>query len=114
MTLNWDGVSCPYCDVRMDSTVAGREPTWDHIVPRDRGGSDESANCVVACARCNLDKNAFLLEEWHSVLIRECDHRSKFVGRVLHLMRHKEQVTRASNGTQHIDGRIGDGASDPG
>jgi hypothetical protein len=33
-------------------------PTLDHYVPRKAGGSDELANLVLACFRCNNDKGS--------------------------------------------------------
>lgn len=37
-----------------------REFTIDHIVPRARGGTDDSANLVAACWDCNFRKRARL------------------------------------------------------
>jgi HNH endonuclease len=49
-----DGFTCQYC---------GRKPPEallhvDHIIPRARGGEDESTNLVTACSECNLGKAA--------------------------------------------------------
>lgn len=30
----------------------------DHVVPLSRGGATHPANCVAACAACNLEKGA--------------------------------------------------------
>lgn len=30
--------------------------TLDHVIPRSRGGTDQSSNLVTACRRCNTKK----------------------------------------------------------
>jgi 5-methylcytosine-specific restriction endonuclease McrA len=44
-----DSFSCQYCG-------AGHELTFDHIIPRSRGGRTTWENIVTACAPCNLKK----------------------------------------------------------
>ena len=44
-----DSFSCQYCGV-------GQELTFDHIIPRSRGGRTTWENIVTACAPCNLKK----------------------------------------------------------
>ncbi|AUM74842.1 HNH endonuclease [Paracoccus jeotgali] len=44
-----DGFECQYCGSR-------GELTFDHIVPRSRGGATSWENVVAACAPCNLRK----------------------------------------------------------
>ncbi|HMO42833.1 MAG TPA: HNH endonuclease, partial [Phenylobacterium sp.] len=44
-----DGFSCQYCGSPEDLT-------FDHVVPRSRGGRTSWENIVTACARCNLAK----------------------------------------------------------
>ena len=46
-----DGFACVYCGVE------GREElTFDHLIPRSRGGRTTWANIVTACSSCNLLK----------------------------------------------------------
>jgi hypothetical protein len=57
-----DGEVCRYC---------GREDGVfhiDHIIPRSRGGLDEMQNLTVACAKCNISKNARTPDEWKGAL----------------------------------------------
>ena len=44
-----DGFACQYCG-------SAEELTFDHVVPRSRGGRTSWENIVTACARCNLAK----------------------------------------------------------
>jgi len=44
-----DRFECQYCGTREDLT-------FDHLVPKSRGGQTKWDNVVTACARCNLRK----------------------------------------------------------
>ncbi len=44
-----DRYSCQYCGERLDS----RELTYDHVVPKSRGGKTVWENVAAACLRCN-------------------------------------------------------------
>ena len=44
-----DGLSCVYCGTEHDLT-------FDHVVPRSRGGRTTWQNVVAACSPCNLRK----------------------------------------------------------
>ena len=44
-----DGFQCVYCGAR-------EELTFDHVVPRSRGGRTSWENVVAACSPCNLKK----------------------------------------------------------
>ena len=44
-----DSFACQYCS-------SGEDLTFDHLVPRSRGGRTTWENIVTACARCNLTK----------------------------------------------------------
>ena len=51
-----DGFACAYCGRAEDLT-------FDHVVPRSRGGRTSWDNIVAACSRCNLDKGGRTPEE---------------------------------------------------
>lgn len=44
-----DSFTCQYCS-------AGSDLTFDHVIPRSRGGRTTWENIVTACAPCNLTK----------------------------------------------------------
>ena len=47
-----DRFSCQYCDERFPT----QELTFDHVIPRSRGGGTNWENVVTACSVCNLKK----------------------------------------------------------
>jgi len=51
-----DGFACQYCG-------STEELTFDHVIPRSRGGQTTWENVVAACARCNLKKGNHLPAE---------------------------------------------------
>jgi 5-methylcytosine-specific restriction endonuclease McrA len=51
-----DRFSCQYCGSREDLT-------FDHVIPRSRGGRTTWENVVAACAPCNLKKGNKLPRE---------------------------------------------------
>ena len=54
-----DQFTCQYCDRIFPTNVL----TFDHLVPRSRGGRTEWTNVVAACSNCNLKKANKLLHE---------------------------------------------------
>ena len=59
-----DGFQCQYCADRRPAT----ELTFDHVIPRSRGGRTTWQNVVTACGECNLRKGSRLLRECAMVL----------------------------------------------
>jgi 5-methylcytosine-specific restriction endonuclease McrA len=53
-----DGFTCQYCRHVDDLT-------FDHVIPRSRGGRTTWENIVTACARCNLQKGGRTPNEAH-------------------------------------------------
>lgn len=51
-----DEFACQYCG-------GGGELTFDHVVPRSRGGLTSWENVVAACSRCNLKKGSRSLRQ---------------------------------------------------
>jgi 5-methylcytosine-specific restriction endonuclease McrA len=54
-----DRFSCQYCNTAFPS----HELTFDHVIPRSRGGRTTWANVVTACSSCNLLKGSRLPHE---------------------------------------------------
>src|SRR3546814_12572342 len=51
-----DRFSCQYCGFRL----ATQDLTFDHVIPRSRGGRTTWENVVTACGACNLRKGSRL------------------------------------------------------
>ncbi|MGE0523969.1 MAG: HNH endonuclease, partial [Variibacter sp.] len=51
-----DRFACQYCGAREDLT-------FDHLVPRSRGGTTTWVNVIAACSPCNLKKGSMTVEE---------------------------------------------------
>ncbi len=47
-----DGFTCQYCGVRLPA----HDLTFDHVVPRSKGGMTTWDNVVAACGPCNMRK----------------------------------------------------------
>lgn len=58
-----DEFSCQYCGAKGDMT-------FDHVIPRCRGGKTTWANVVAACGPCNLKKGSRLLKQANMALKR--------------------------------------------
>ncbi len=54
-----DRFSCQYCHTHRPT----HELTFDHVLPRSRGGRTVWENVVTACGACNLRKGSHRLEE---------------------------------------------------
>jgi 5-methylcytosine-specific restriction endonuclease McrA len=54
-----DSFRCQYCSAQHTTP----ELTFDHVIPRSRGGSTSWENVVTACGRCNLRKGSHLPKE---------------------------------------------------
>ena len=54
-----DRFSCVYCGVEMPT----HDLTFDHVIPRSRGGRTSWENVVTACGPCNLRKGSKLPRE---------------------------------------------------
>jgi 5-methylcytosine-specific restriction endonuclease McrA len=58
---------CQYCGGTFDHKAL----TYDHVVPRSRGGQTDWTNVVTCCAACNLKKGGKTPEEAGMSLIRK-------------------------------------------
>ncbi|MEO1016822.1 MAG: HNH endonuclease [Pseudomonadota bacterium] len=54
-----DKFTCQYCD----DYLPAHDLTFDHLIPRSRGGRTSWTNIVTACNRCNLTKGNRLPNE---------------------------------------------------
>ena len=49
-----DDFACQYCGRRLPL----KQLTYDHVVPRSKGGADDWSNVTVLCRRCNSAKGS--------------------------------------------------------
>lgn len=56
-----DGWQCQYCGNKFKT----QDLTFDHVMPRARGGTTHWENIVTACQSCNLKKGSKLPDECH-------------------------------------------------
>lgn len=87
------GAPCPYCGKGMIHGDPNLHPTWDHILPVSRGGTNDPDNTVFCCNRDNHDKDDWLLSEWLALLRRTNDPRADHVEA---FMRHRERIEQAA------------------
>ncbi|MGI4798518.1 MAG: HNH endonuclease [Janthinobacterium lividum] len=53
---NW---CCCHCGTRIDGdSWQENAPTFEHVIPRSRGGTDDPGNLVAACRRCNGERSS--------------------------------------------------------
>jgi 5-methylcytosine-specific restriction endonuclease McrA len=62
-----DDHKCQYCGKRLTPD----ELTWDHVLPRARGGKTEWKNVVTCCIECNRKKGGRVPSEASMVLIKK-------------------------------------------
>ncbi len=62
-----DHFTCQYCGVKGNS----KNLTFDHVIPRSKGGDTSWENIVTACQSCNSKKGSKLLTEWGVKLKQE-------------------------------------------
>ena len=58
-------LKCTYCNRDTDQ---GGGTTWDHVVPRSKGGSNDRSNIVICCKQCNSMKAALPLVRFKIVV----------------------------------------------
>lgn len=62
-----DGFACQYCGGRFHA----EDLTFDHVIPRSRGGRTTWENVVTACSPCNLVKGNKMPRQAHMFPLRE-------------------------------------------
>lgn len=62
-----DKYRCQYCGKRFCS----EELTYDHVIPKARGGKTEWTNIVTCCVKCNRKKGGYIPSEVGMKLIRK-------------------------------------------
>ena len=47
------GQKCIYCEAPF---TPDNPPTFEHIIPKSKGGLDEPSNCAASCGPCNRER----------------------------------------------------------
>lgn len=55
-----DRFICGYCAIRCNYDNI----TLDHVIARDKGGSNEPDNLIVSCLSCNSSKQNTAVQDW--------------------------------------------------
>lgn len=82
-----DGGKCQYCQEK----VPLEEATFDHVVPRSKGGKTNWTNIVIACQDCNLKKGSRTPEQARMKL-RKQPYMPKNIPYVIFKLRHIRNV----------------------
>lgn len=64
------GGRCWYCGCQMTYGVGGASISREHLLPRARGGGNDTGNVVGACRACNTRKQARTVDEYRAALSR--------------------------------------------
>lgn len=70
------GGRCFYCDtplVEFGTIKNPRRATWDHVVPRHRGGKSVPANLILCCGHCNRMKGSLKCSKFLELCCRIAD-----------------------------------------
>ena len=60
---------CYYCGIALvKSDPKERRLTWDHKIPKAKGGTNAQVNLVMACFQCNQEKGVLTAEEFRAIL----------------------------------------------
>lgn len=62
-----DNYTCQYCH----KNFTPQQLTYDHVVPRSRGGKTSWTNIVTSCKKCNLKKGNKPLSTFHYPLLKQ-------------------------------------------
>ena len=76
-----DNFSCQYCGELFNSN----DLTFDHVIPKSKGGKTIWENVVASCSKCNLKKSNLLLSQVNMKLIKTpyqpTNYQLQFVGK---------------------------------
>ena len=90
--LQRDNWTCQYCwrsFANASRSQRGKQLSVDHMIPDCRGGTDDEANLVAACTRCNGEKAQRTVLEWHYGLpTRYAVGEPRSIGQILNFLQH--------------------------
>ena len=108
-----DGMACAYCG---DAVESGAKLTLDHIKPHSNGGSNDPANLVTCCHRCNSSRGTRPVTVFASAVAEYLNHGAKAADIVAHVRRIRRRAlpSRRGKATHRPPGQRGSGAGGTG
>ena len=65
--------TCQYCGGKSGDSIL----EWEHMMPKSRGGPDSLKNAMLACHRCNHDKNNRTVQEYLELVKKRAARKEK-------------------------------------
>lgn len=72
-----DGLACAYCGIGIEQDA---KLTLDHLKPHSAGGSNEAANLVTCCHRCNSSRGD---RAWRSFASRVAGYQGRMAAQIV-------------------------------
>jgi len=84
-----DGLACAYCGATVED---GATLTLDHVVPASKGGSNDPANLVTCCSRCNSSRGTRSVPQFAEAVAAYLNHGADAAEIVRHVRRTVRRV----------------------
>ena len=97
-----DGMACCWCGATVED---GEALTLDHLRPTSRGGSNDSANLVTACKRCNSARDNRSVREFAVAVAGYLNHDTNPQQIVDYLTRQRRRATKLAEAQRLIADR---------
>jgi len=79
-----DGLACCYCGEGIED---GAKLTLDHVLPVSKGGSNDAANLVTCCHRCNSSRGTRPVAEFAAAVASYINHGATQEAIIAHVRR---------------------------
>ena len=97
-----DGMACAYCG---ESIEGGAKLTLDHVKPHSHGGSNEPANLVTCCHRCNSSRGTRPVAQFAAAVAGYINHGATATEIVAHVSKIRRRRLPRAEAKRIIDRR---------
>ena len=97
-----DGMACAYCG---ESVEGGAKLTLDHVKPHSHGGSNEPANLVTCCHRCNSSRGIRPVAQFAAAVAGYINHGATATEIVAHVSKIRRRRLPRAEAKRIIDRR---------